>query len=165
MAEEMSKAQLDKEMDVAEDNIKIKVFGPNNELVEVTYKELESLATNMSRVTKIRVDGERNLNKGNFENEKFGQGTEIDFTWFWNMVDEKQLADPVAGPKIQRAFANGSMRAIGMAFRDIYVNHLFSVASRCRQLVLPQQKIILSELKAMNTPLTYDPFDVVKKDS
>lgn len=161
----MSEENVVNEIAKAEDSFTVEVFGPNNEIIRVTIEQLEELAANTSRVTKITVEGERNLNKGNFENEKFGQGTEIDFSWFWQMIKPSDLQDPVKAQRIQKAFANGAMRSIGLAYRDIYVNHLYSVASRSRQLALPQQKIILAELKSLNSALTYDPFSVVRKDS
>jgi hypothetical protein len=160
----VSTEELNKEQDVVEDSVELQLYGPEREMVRLTVEQLESLVHSTSRVTSIKVSGNRNINKGNFENEKFGQSTEISFKWFWDLIDPKAMLDPVKSAIIARAFANGAARAIGEAYRDIYVNHVYSVASRCRQLNLPQQKMVLAEMKAFKSPLTYDPFNVVKKD-
>ena len=142
----------------------IEIYGPENEMVKVTVEQLEKLAEVMGRVIEINVFGERNLNKGNFENEKFGQGAKLNFQWYWDLIPPDQMRGDSAA-LIQKCFANGAMRAIGLAYRDIYVNHVFSVGSRARQLKLPQQAIITAELKALRSPETYDPFGVVEKEA
>lgn len=161
----MSDKDVGNEIAKAEDTVKVCVSNLEGKVVEMTVENLEDLAFSLGKVTEITVNAERNLNKGNFENEKFGQSTTINFRAFWTMIDDNAMRDPVNAKKIQKAFANGAMRAIGHAYRDIYVNHLYSIASRCRQLALPQQKIILAEMQAMNSTLTYDPFNVVEKET
>lgn len=156
--------ELNSEQEKVENNLVLEIYGPEKKFVAVTAERLEDLAASMARVIEVTVDGERNLNKGNFENEKFGQGTKINFGWFWDLINPEDLLDPVKAEVIQKSFANGALRAIGLAYRDVYVNHLFSVASRCRQLSLPQQKVVIAEMKSMKSPLTYDPFNVVEKE-
>jgi len=157
--------KIGSEIDAEMEEKGIKMYNPEGEMVPVTMETLERLATSKSRVMEIVVHGERNLNKGDFKFEKFGQTTKVNFEWFWDVIPAEQLNDEDSAKQIQKAFANGARTAIGLAYRDVYTSMLYSVAHRARQLQLGELSAFKVEMGQVRHPLTFDPFNVVEKDS
>jgi hypothetical protein len=138
----------------------VQVQNAEGKMVDLTVNQLEQLAANTGRVTEVVIHSDRNLNKGNFENEKYGQSTKINFDCFWSMISDEALRSPKVAPVLQKAFANGAFVAIGVALRDIYINHVYSCFHRAEQLKLPQLKILQAEKDLADKKLGFNPFGV-----
>lgn len=141
----------------------IEFIDENGDVSRYTSDQMEDMAYKLSRYTEIVVSGSRAISHGqkSYESENFFESIKIDFAWFWDRIPASAMLEPETGKKIAQAFHNGALRSIGVAMRNIYVNHLYSCASRARQLNLPCYPALIEELKGLKSKNTYDPFNVV----
>lgn len=145
------------------EEFRIELGDKQNPVVIDNREDFINLVCNMTKVDKFVVSYSRRVNDGNYNHQDIFNSGSLDFSSFWSMVSDKDLADPDKSALIQELFAEGAFRRVGLLTRSLYKSVLYPTYEWASSWGTPFNSKLRGEIQAIQRGEGFDPFNVLGK--